>query len=76
MQAHGLGDAVSVAQRDVCADGFPDELRAAAHAVMLDLPAPEKAVPHALAALTPGASLFYACFSTLMFVKRMELFEA
>lgn len=52
--AHGVGGVASVAQRDVCAAGFPDELRGAANAVMLDLPTPALAVPHALAALMPG----------------------
>uniref|UniRef100_A0A8W7P272 tRNA (adenine(58)-N(1))-methyltransferase n=1 Tax=Anopheles coluzzii TaxID=1518534 RepID=A0A8W7P272_ANOCL len=49
--AHGLGDNVTVRQRDVCEQGFGDELNGVADAVFLDLPAPQLAVPYAAKAL-------------------------
>uniref|UniRef100_A0A182QCC9 tRNA (adenine(58)-N(1))-methyltransferase catalytic subunit TRMT61A n=1 Tax=Anopheles farauti TaxID=69004 RepID=A0A182QCC9_9DIPT len=49
--AHGLGDNVTVRQRDVCEKGFGDELDGIADAVFLDLPAPQLAIPHAAKAL-------------------------
>ena len=52
-----LGSLVTVIHRDVCADGFGDELRAKADAVMLDLPSPWLAVSHAWNALKPQAML-------------------
>lgn len=48
---HGLGDFVSVYHRDVCENGFGEEMNGKADAVFLDLPAPQVAVPHALKAL-------------------------
>ena len=46
---HGLGDLVTVQQRDVCRDGF--DLVGVADAVFLDLPHPWDAIPHAKKAL-------------------------
>jgi tRNA (adenine57-N1/adenine58-N1)-methyltransferase len=46
---HGLGDSVTVRQRDACKDGF--DLVDTADAVFLDLPSPWLAVPHAAKAL-------------------------
>lgn len=50
-QQHGLGDFVTVYHRDVCENGFTEELNGKADAVFLDLPAPHLAVPHALKSL-------------------------
>ncbi|KAJ9592137.1 hypothetical protein L9F63_001365 [Diploptera punctata] len=49
--SHGLAKYVTVQQRDVCQNGFGDELNGKADAVFLDLPHPWEAVPHALAAM-------------------------
>ena len=46
--AHGLGDFVTVRHRDVCENGFTDELNEMVDAVFLDLPAPHLAIPHAV----------------------------
>ncbi len=46
---HGLGEMVTVKQRDVCRDGF--DLDGVADAVFLDLPHPWDAIPHAKKAL-------------------------
>jgi tRNA (adenine57-N1/adenine58-N1)-methyltransferase len=45
---HGLGPYVTVKQRDVCENGFTDELNESVDAVFLDLPAPHLAIPHAV----------------------------
>lgn len=55
---HGLGDFVTVYHRDVCENGFSDELNGKADAVFLDLPAPQQAVPHALKALKSSGGRF------------------
>jgi tRNA (adenine57-N1/adenine58-N1)-methyltransferase len=47
---HGIGQFVSVQQRDVCQGGFGTELKGKADAVFLDIPHPWEAVPHATAA--------------------------
>ncbi|XP_050085589.1 tRNA (adenine(58)-N(1))-methyltransferase catalytic subunit TRMT61A [Anopheles aquasalis] len=49
--AHGLGESVTVRQRDVCEQGFGPELDGKADAVFLDLPAPQLAIPHAAKAI-------------------------
>lgn len=50
-ETHGIGQFVSVEQRDVCQDGFGTELNGKADAVFLDLPHPWEAVSHAAAAI-------------------------
>lgn len=57
-QRHGLGDFVTVYHRDVCENGFTDELNGKADAVFLDLPAPQTAVPHAVKALKSTGGRF------------------
>lgn len=49
--SHGLGEFVKVTCRDVCENGFGEELEGKADAVFLDLPAPQQAIPHAVKAL-------------------------
>ena len=49
--SHGLGQYVTVKQKDVCQDGFGDALKGKADAVFLDLPHPWEAVPHAVAVM-------------------------
>lgn len=56
--SHGLGDFVTVSHRDVIVNGFSEELNGKADAVFLDLPAPEKAVPHAFRALKNSGGRF------------------
>lgn len=48
---HGLSNWVTVKQRDVCKDGFGEELNNTADAVFLDLPHPWLAIPHAIKAM-------------------------
>lgn len=60
-QSHGLGDCVTAACRDVCADGFG--LEAEADAVFLDLPHPWDAVPHAKRALKKSVDTRLCSFS-------------
>ncbi|XP_061398566.1 tRNA (adenine(58)-N(1))-methyltransferase catalytic subunit TRMT61A-like [Musca vetustissima] len=57
-QHHGLGDFVTVYHRDVCENGFGEELNGKADAVFLDLPAPQLAVPHAYKALKESGGRF------------------
>lgn len=45
---------VSLAHRDVCTQGFPAELDGGADAVLLDVPNPWLAIPHAKRSLRPG----------------------
>lgn len=49
-KAHGIDESITVYHRDVCADGFSDELSEQVDAVFLDLPAPNLAIPHAVKA--------------------------
>ena len=58
-KAHGIGESVSVYHRDVCANGFTEELNEKADAVFLDLPAPWLAVPHAAKALKLSGKLWF-----------------
>lgn len=48
---HGLYDYVTVKEKDVCLEGFGEELKHKADAVFLDLPHPWLAVEHATVAL-------------------------
>ncbi|XP_030753024.1 tRNA (adenine(58)-N(1))-methyltransferase catalytic subunit TRMT61A [Sitophilus oryzae] len=50
-QDHGLANYVTVTHRDVCCNGFGEDLNEKADAVFLDLPHPWLAVPHAVKAL-------------------------
>lgn len=59
-QKHGFGDSVTAQHRDVCADGFTDELDGKADAIFLDLPAPYKAINHVVKALKPSGGRFCA----------------
>ncbi|KAJ9598840.1 hypothetical protein L9F63_026627, partial [Diploptera punctata] len=71
--SHGLAKYVTVQQRDVCQNGFGDELNGKADAVFLDLPHPWEAVPHALAAMKNTGrqrrdSSFPRCYDELLIV--------
>lgn len=46
--AHGLGNIVTVGQRDVCANGYGEDMNSVADAVFLDLPLPWEAILHAV----------------------------
>lgn len=59
-KTHGLGDYVTVQHRDVCSDGFTEELTGVADAVFLDLPAPHLAIGHVVKALKVGGGRFCA----------------
>jgi tRNA (adenine57-N1/adenine58-N1)-methyltransferase len=60
-KAHGIGQFVSVKQRDVCQDGFGTELNGKADALFLDLPHPWEAVPHAVATIKDVGKLNQTC---------------
>ncbi|PNW83409.1 hypothetical protein CHLRE_05g244236v5 [Chlamydomonas reinhardtii] len=53
-QQHGLTQLVTVKQRDIMENGFPDTLHGQADAVFLDLPGPWKVVASAAACLRPN----------------------
>lgn len=55
-----MGDYVTVQHRDVCSDGFTDELTGIADAVFLDLPAPYLAIEHVVKALKTCGGRFCA----------------
>ncbi len=55
---HGLEDFVTVRHRDVCQDGFSDELNGLADAVFLDLPAPYLAIESVTKAIKPSGGRF------------------
>ena len=58
-KAHGFGeDVVSVKHRDVCIDGFGDELNGVADAIFLDLPAPHLGVGFAVNAIKSSGGRF------------------
>jgi tRNA (adenine57-N1/adenine58-N1)-methyltransferase catalytic subunit len=57
-KSHGLGEFVTVQQRDVCADGFTEELNGVADAVFLDLPAPYQAIGSVVKALKASGGRF------------------
>ncbi|CAD7704160.1 unnamed protein product [Ostreobium quekettii] len=50
-ESHGLQEVVTVTQRDIEVEGFPDELSGKAHGVFLDLPSPWKVVQSAHSSL-------------------------
>lgn len=58
---HGLGNIVTTANRDVCEDGFPEELSNRADGLFLDLPHPWECIPRAKEALKKGGRI--CCFS-------------
>lgn len=51
---HGFNEYVTAQHRDVCEEGFTDELNGKADAIFLDLPNPYVAIKHAVKALKPG----------------------
>eukprot|EP00439_Symbiodinium_sp_Y106_P042866 s5977_g5.t1 len=56
-EKYGFMDVIVSRHRDVCNDGFGEDLRGAVHGIFLDLPAPWAAVGHILDALVPGGRL-------------------
>ncbi|CAE7270548.1 TRM61 [Symbiodinium natans] len=56
-EKYGFADVIVSRHRDVCNDGFGEDLRGAVHGIFLDLPAPWAAVGHVLDALVPGGRL-------------------
>lgn len=59
-KGHGLEDFVTVQHRDVCRDGFPDELSGSIDAVFLDLPSPSLAIESVVKALKSSGGRFCA----------------
>jgi tRNA (adenine57-N1/adenine58-N1)-methyltransferase catalytic subunit len=57
-KSHGLEKFVTVQHRDVCSDGFTDELNGVADAVFLDLPSPYLAIEHVVKAIKPEGGRF------------------
>lgn len=53
---HGFADNVQVTHRDICKEGFGDELICKVDACMLDIPRTWDAVEHAYRVLKPGGS--------------------
>jgi tRNA (adenine57-N1/adenine58-N1)-methyltransferase catalytic subunit len=51
---HGFNDYVTAQHRDVCEEGFTEELNGKADAIFLDLPNPCVAIKHVVKALKPG----------------------
>lgn len=60
-ESHGIGQFVTVEQRDVCQDGFGTELNGKVDAVFLDIPHPWEAVPHAAATFKDVGKWNCAC---------------
>ncbi|CAE7466191.1 TRMT61A [Symbiodinium sp. CCMP2456] len=56
-EKYGFMDVIVSRHRDVCNDGFGENLRGAVHGIFLDLPAPWATVGHVLDALVPGGRL-------------------
>ena len=54
---YGVLDVVISQHRDVCNEGFGEELKRQVHGVFLDLPAPWAAVPHVTDCLVPGGKV-------------------
>lgn len=59
-KSHGLADFVTVQHRDVCKEGFTEDLTGQADAVFLDLPAPYLAIEHVVKALKAEGGRFCA----------------
>lgn len=57
-KSHGICDYVTVTHRDVCANGFGNELSHKADAVFLDLPHPWLTVDHAVDVLKESGIYF------------------
>jgi len=57
-KAHGLSDYVTVYNRDVIQNGFPEETDHTADAVFLDIPAPYSAIHHVKRALKKSGGEF------------------
>lgn len=68
-EKHGLGQLVTVAQRNIEEQGFPDSLAGSADAVFLDLPGPWKVVPSGARCLRPGGKFcsFSPCIEQVGF---------
>ena len=60
-KSHGLGDIITSDQRDVCNNGFPEELHGKADALFLDLPHPWEAIDAAKKTLVSYGRI--CCFS-------------
>lgn len=71
-KAHGIDDNITVYHRDVCSDGFTDELNNCVDAVFLDLPAPNLAVPHAAKAFKSTGELLNFINQIPMHMHRRE----
>ncbi|CAK9008888.1 unnamed protein product [Durusdinium trenchii] len=56
-ETYGALDVIVSQHRDVCNEGFGEELHAKVHGIFLDLPAPWLAVPHVTKCLVPGGRL-------------------
>ncbi|KAJ2925967.1 hypothetical protein H1R20_g11125, partial [Candolleomyces eurysporus] len=61
--AHGLDGIVRLQHRNVCKDGFGEDIGDSIDAVFLDLPAPWEAIPHAKKVLRKDAVARICCFS-------------
>ncbi|KAH7097525.1 tRNA methyltransferase complex subunit Cpd1 [Auriculariales sp. MPI-PUGE-AT-0066] len=62
-ERHGMIDAVVPRHRNVCKDGFGEEVTNTADAVFLDLPAPWDATDHAFKAMRKDKMSRICCFS-------------
>lgn len=68
---HGLNDFVTLKKKDICEEGFGEELKHKIDAVFLDLPHPWLAIEHAAVALKQtGDNFLSVC---VMFVKKFRL---
>ncbi|KAJ2936461.1 hypothetical protein H1R20_g641, partial [Candolleomyces eurysporus] len=61
--AHGLDRIIRLQHRNVCKDGFGEDIGDSIDAVFLDLPAPWEAIPHAKKVLRKDAVARICCFS-------------
>ena len=67
-ESHGLSKVVTVQQRDVCKEGFGNDVEHRADAVFLDLPHPWLVVSHAVTALKLSGMYpkFYSYFKRVI----------